>query len=191
MLRGRYPTSSLIRTHPPPSRLRPFSRFSRLYDLPCSGDFAPGRGGFRQLLGVSLSPCCRFHPAEVKVPHRSDFGTPCCLRPMEAGSAFGSTLFRGHIAFTFITARRLVASPRETLSISFRTLVSRRPVIQTTGLLTFAPAGLPPAEHTSLHWSHFHAKACVRFTPPIRRPSSAQWPGARQTCPGGGVCLRF
>jgi hypothetical protein len=82
-----------------------FPGFSRLYDLPCSGDFAPGRGGLRQLLGVSLSPCCRFHPAEVKVPHRSDFGTPCCLRPTEAGSAFGSTLFRGHIAFTVVTAR--------------------------------------------------------------------------------------
>src|SRR5215468_5262746 len=36
----------------------------------------PGRGGLRQLLGVSLSPCCRFHPAEVEVPHQSDFGTP-------------------------------------------------------------------------------------------------------------------
>src|SRR5713101_5802441 len=33
------------KTHPPPSRLRSTSRLSRLYDLPCSGDFAPGRGG--------------------------------------------------------------------------------------------------------------------------------------------------
>src|SRR5215831_3596186 len=111
LLCRRYSASSLIRTHPPPSRRRPISRFSRLYDLPCSGDFSPGRGGLRQLLGVSLSPCCRFHPAEVKMPHRSDFGTPCCLRPMEAGSAFGSTFFRGHIAFTAVTARRLVAFP--------------------------------------------------------------------------------
>src|SRR6476659_4102323 len=53
------------KTHPPPSRLRSISRFSRLYDLPCSGDFAPGRGGLRQLLSMSLSPCCRFHPAKV------------------------------------------------------------------------------------------------------------------------------
>ena len=97
MLRGRYPTSSLIRTHPPPSRLRPISRLSRLYDLPCSGDFAPGRGGLLQLLGMSLSPCCRFHPAKVEMPHRSDFGTPCCLRPSDAGSALGSIHFRGHM----------------------------------------------------------------------------------------------
>ena len=27
--------------------------------------FSPGRGGFLQLLSMSLSPCCRFHPAEI------------------------------------------------------------------------------------------------------------------------------
>src|ERR1700720_2860019 len=74
LLHGHCSASSLIRTHPPPSRLRSISRLSRLYDLPCSGDFSPGRGGLLQLLGVSLPPCCRFHPAEAKVPHRSDFG---------------------------------------------------------------------------------------------------------------------
>src|SRR4029077_6417410 len=45
---------------------------------------------------------------------------------------------------------RLSVSPRETLSIGFRVLVSRHPAIQTTGLLTLAPAGLSPAEHASL-----------------------------------------
>ena len=49
------------------------------------------------MLGMSLSPCCRFHPAEVMVPYRSDFGTPCCLHPTVAGSALGATHFRGHI----------------------------------------------------------------------------------------------
>ena len=97
LLRGRYSASQLLRTHPPPSRRRSISRLSRLYDLPCSGDFAPGRGGLLQLLGMSLSPCCRFHPAEVQVPHRSDFGTPCSLRPSDAGSALGSIHYRGHI----------------------------------------------------------------------------------------------
>src|ERR1700738_1325985 len=79
-LRGHCSASSLLQTHPPPSRRRSISRLSRLYDLPCSSDFSPGRGGLLQLLGMSLSPCCRFHPAEIKMPHRSDFGTPCCLR---------------------------------------------------------------------------------------------------------------
>src|SRR4051794_30227605 len=31
----------------------------------CSVDFATGRGGFLQLLGVSLSSCCRYYPARV------------------------------------------------------------------------------------------------------------------------------
>ena len=64
--------------------------------LRCSDDFSSGRGGLLQLLGMSLSPCCRFHPAEVLEPHRSDFGSPCCLRPPVGGSAFGATHFRGH-----------------------------------------------------------------------------------------------
>src|SRR6202790_665481 len=96
-LRGHCSASSLLRTHPPPSRRRSISRLSRLYDLPCSSDFSPGRGGLLQLLGMSLSPCCRFHPAEVMVPCRSDFGTPCCLRPTVARSALGAPHFRGHI----------------------------------------------------------------------------------------------
>src|SRR5580658_8724909 len=83
LLRRHYSASSLIQTHPPPSRRRSISRLSRLYDLPCSGDFSPGRGGLLQLLGLSLPPCCRFHPAEVKEPHRSDFGSP--MQPSPSG----------------------------------------------------------------------------------------------------------
>src|SRR3984893_15644514 len=64
-LHGHYSASSLVRTHPPPSRLRPTSRGRRLYGLPCSRDFSPGRGGFLQVLTMSLSPCCRFLPAEA------------------------------------------------------------------------------------------------------------------------------
>src|SRR5271169_589488 len=104
-LRGHCSASSLLRTHPPPSRRRPISRLRRLYDLPCSGDFAPGRGGFLQLLGMSLPPCCRFHPAEVNSRVSQTFDHSCCLRPPVEDSALGITHFRGHIAFTFVTAR--------------------------------------------------------------------------------------
>jgi hypothetical protein len=154
LLRGCYSASSLIRTHPPPSRRRSISRLSRLYDLPCSGDFSPGRGGLLQLLGMSLSPCCRFHPAEVVVPCRSDFGTPCCLRPTVAGSALGATHFRGHIRVHCRYGPVTRDLPKGDLSIGFRILVSRHPAIRTTGLLTLAPAGLSPAEHASLCWTH-------------------------------------
>jgi hypothetical protein len=66
-LHGHCSASSLLRTQPTPSRLWPTSRFRRLYGLPCSGDFSLGRGGSLQLLSMSLSPCCRFHPAEVNI----------------------------------------------------------------------------------------------------------------------------
>ena len=154
MLRGRYSASPLIRTHPPPSRRRSTSRLNRLYDLPCSGDFSPGRGGLLQLLGMSLPPCCRFHPAEIEMPRRSDFGIPCCLRPSVAGSALGSTHFRGHLRVHFRYGPVTRDPPRETLSIGFRASVSLLPAIQATGLLTSTPAGLSPAEQASLRWTH-------------------------------------
>src|SRR6201987_2920199 len=100
-LHGRYPASTLLRTHPSPSRLRSTSRLSRLYDLPCSDDFSSGRGGLLQLLGMALSPGRRFHPAEVLEPHRSDFGSPCCLRP----PVVGLRSFEATFAFTVVTAR--------------------------------------------------------------------------------------
>src|SRR5271167_4667556 len=56
LLHGHYSASPLLRTRPPPSRLRSTSRLRRLYDLPCSGDFAPGRGG---LSSCSACPCHR------------------------------------------------------------------------------------------------------------------------------------
>src|ERR1700690_1222273 len=71
-LHGSYPASTLLRTHPSPSRLRSTSRLSRLYDRPCSGDFAPG---------------CRLPPPEVKEPDRSDFGPP--MQPSPSGRGLG------------------------------------------------------------------------------------------------------
>jgi hypothetical protein len=75
----------------------------------------------------------------------------------------GSTPFEATFTFTVITARQLVVPPRETLSIGFRILISLHPAIQTTGRLTFAPAGLPPAEHTSLSWTHFRTAGFPQY----------------------------
>ena len=154
MLHGRYPASTLLRTHPSPSRLRSTSRLSRLYDLPCSDDFSSGRGGFLQLLGMSLSPCCRFHPAEVLEPHRSDFGSPCCLRPPVGGSAFGATHFRGHFCVHCCygpVTRRL---PTGDVVDRLQSLGFPPPCYPNYGVLIFAPAGLSPAEHANLRWTH-------------------------------------
>src|ERR1700730_5745695 len=38
------------------------------YTVPCSADFATGRGGLLQLLSASLPSCCRCNPARVDSP---------------------------------------------------------------------------------------------------------------------------
>ena len=44
-------------------------------------------------------------PRQGNQPYRSVFGWSFCLRPSVAGSALGNIHFRGHNAFTFVTAR--------------------------------------------------------------------------------------
>ena len=97
-LRGHYPASSLPRARPPPSRRQPISRGHRLYGLPCSADFAAGRGGLLQwLLHVSGSPCRRSHPAGGESPRQPDCDAPCCLRADRTRSASGAWRFRGYL----------------------------------------------------------------------------------------------
>src|SRR5690349_21987380 len=44
-------------------------------------------------------------PRRGEQPYRSVFGWSFCLRPTVAGSTLGDTHFRGHNAFTVVTAR--------------------------------------------------------------------------------------
>ena len=156
-LHGHYSASLLLRTRPPPSRLQPPSRCCRLYDLPCSDDFSPGRGRLLQFLGVSLSPCCRFHPAEMnsRVGQCSTVHAAFALRLRARPSDL--LTFEATTRSLLLRPGDSLISPREILSMGFRILVSLHPAIQTTGLLTLAPAGLFPAEHTSLYWTHNRA----------------------------------
>src|SRR5208283_4927027 len=153
-LHGRYPASTLLRTHPSPSRLRSTSRLSRLYDRPAPAISRWDEEGFSSCSAcpchravASTPPKCWSRIDQISAPHAA-FALRLGARPS------GLRIFEATFAFTFITARRLVVSPRETLSIGFRVLVSRHPAIQTTGLLTPAPAGLSPAKHGSLRWTH-------------------------------------
>jgi hypothetical protein len=66
----------------------------------------------------------------------------------------GLRTFGATSAFACAMAWWLASIPQMVLSIGFRASVSLRPAIQATGLLTFAPAGLTPAEHASLSWTH-------------------------------------
>src|SRR5215471_8686585 len=142
-LHGSYSASSLLRTQPPASRLRPLSRRDRLYDLPCSADFSMGRGGLLQLLSMSLSPCCRIPPRRGEVAASFRFRLPMLPSPHSCRLGPRIQLFsRPHSRSLSLRPGDSQISPKETLSIDFRVLVARHPAIQTTGLLTVTPVGL-------------------------------------------------
>ncbi len=153
-LHGHYPASSLLRARPPPSRLRPTSRVCRLYGLPGSADFATGRGGFLQLLDMSWSPCCRSHPAG-EVRRASQLATnPAAFAPNPRARPPGFRFSGPPLRSLALRPGDSLTTPTAASSMGFRASVSLRPAIRVTGLLALAPAGLPPAEHISLHWTH-------------------------------------
>ena len=66
--------------------------------------------------------------------------------------------------------------------VSYRS-VRPKPWLRYSRLAVLAASASPLA---SRDWFlQFHAKACIRFTPPIRRLPSAQYPGIRQIYPRG------
>src|SRR5207245_9838712 len=94
-LHGHYPASSLLRTHPPPSRHRTISRDPRLYARPDSADFAAGRGGFLQLLDAPVSACCRSKPRRSAPARPPDRVGPWCRRGVIDPSGPGLWVVRG------------------------------------------------------------------------------------------------
>ena len=66
----------------------------------------------------------------------------------------GLLTFGATCAFACATAWGLASIPRMLLSMGFRDSVSFLPAIRATRLLTFTLAGLAPAEHASLCWTH-------------------------------------
>ena len=151
-LHGYYSASPLLRSQPPPSRLRPTSRCRRLYGLPCSDDFAPGRGGLLQLLGMSLSPCCRFHPAKVisRIGRCSAAHAAFALR----SRARPSDLLTFEATMRLLLLRPGDSSPRGDLVDRLRRFCFHLLRYPNYGALTSTPAGLSPAEHASLRWTH-------------------------------------
>jgi len=55
--------------------------------------FRAGRGGLLQLLSMSLSPCCRFHPAEVNIRIGQSSAAHAAFALRFEGSALGILIF--------------------------------------------------------------------------------------------------
>ncbi len=189
LLRGRYPASPLLRASPPPSRLRSLSRFCRLYDLPCSTDFSMGRGRFLQLLGMSLSPCYPYHPAEVTC--RVGQFAPChaAFVPEEGTRPSGYFLSRPPVGSLTLRPGDSLTIPRMALSVGFIRFVSSTNATQATGSLTITPVGLSPTEHASLRWSHSSAKTRSALRSLLLQPVFVMQPAKNRrrfdSVPGG------
>ena len=73
--------------------------------LPCSADFATGRGGLLQLLSMSLSSCCRYRPARVSCRISQLATIHAAFALLLGARPLGFITFEVTYAFTFITAR--------------------------------------------------------------------------------------
>ena len=124
------------------------------YTVPCSADFAAGRGGLLQLLGASLSSCCRYYPARVSRRIGQIATLHAAFAPLPRARPLGSIFSGPPVRLLSLRPDDLLPIPRMALSIDFQDSVSFLPTIQATGLLTLAPAGLTPAEYTSLSWTY-------------------------------------
>ena len=171
MLHGHYAASLLLRAHPPPSRLPPFSWVRQLYGFLASAIFMTGRGGLLQLLDMSLSPCCPYHPAGVSCRLGQPASCHAAFAPNERARppdlSFVSRPLLGSLS---LRPGDLLTIPKMALSVGFIRFVFSTDTTQAKGLLTFTPVGLLPTEHVYLSWTHSLAK--ILSTPKMARFSS-------------------
>ncbi len=107
------------------------------------------------MLSITWSPCRPYHPAGVESPPKPAFGDPCCLHPFSAGSASGTSEFsRPPVGSLSLRPGDARTNPKLAWSMGLRPSVSLQSAIQATGSLALTLAGLPPAEDTSLTWTH-------------------------------------
>jgi len=115
---------------------------------------------------MSLPPCRRYHPAGVN-NRISQFPAihPAFALRLRARPP-GICTFEATCAFTFVTARQLACIPKGLLCqwASDIRFPSSLP-FKLWGFWPFTPAGLTPAEHASLLWTH---NRTFSFLPPWR-----------------------
>src|SRR5262245_12163587 len=153
-LHGHYPASALLRPPPSPSRLRLISRGTGYTTYLASADFAAGRGGSLQLLGVSLSPCCRSHPAGVVRRVSQSATAHTAFAFTVAGSASGAPHFRGHLCVRLRYGLETRPHPTDEAVERLQKVGFPSPCSPSYRALAFPLVGLPPTEHASLSWTH-------------------------------------
>jgi hypothetical protein len=150
-LHGRYSASRLLRAPPPPSHLRPISRWMPVIRPTLLRRFLDGTRTASPVAQRILVTVLPLPPRRSESTHRSGFVDPCCLRSNTESSASGVFLYRGHL-WVHSRCGPVTRSPsrRWLCQSASDHLVSLLPATQATGLLTLALAGLAPAGCASL-----------------------------------------
>src|SRR5215469_3172778 len=154
------------------------------YTGSCSVDFSPGRGGLLQLLGASLSSCCRYRPARV-FRRIGQFATFHAAFALSTGARpLRRKVSRSPMRLLPLRPNDSLTIPRMALSIDSRGSVSFPPGYPSYRALTFALVGLPPTEYTSLRWTCVDnfSSPCFSGCSLSARPSAGQTACAR-LCP--------
>ena len=156
LLPGRYPSSSLVRTPPPPSRLSAHFPLFTVIEPTLLQRF---RFGTRR-----ASPVAQYVLATVLSlpPRRSVLVVSIRFRLNMLPSPYGRGLGLWGFSLSGPPLRSLSLWPGDlltslwiALSMGFSYSVSLLTAIQAIGVLILTLAGLTPAEHTSLSWTHF------------------------------------
>ena len=117
-----------------------------------------------------------FPPRRSGLAVSVSFSQPCCLRPYVADSTFGFTLFRGHIHVHFHYGPMTRVFPKETLVDRLQDFGFPPPCYPSYEALTITSAGLTPAEHASLSWTHNAACGFPALRSPVCFLSRFMWP---------------
>ena len=121
-LRGRYPASSLLRTRPTPSRLRPISRVPGYTAYLAPPISRRDEEGFSSCLARPCHRAVATTPPEWVQPHQSVSADPCCLRPSLRARPPGLALSRPPLRSLALRPGDSPPSLRMALSIGFRIL---------------------------------------------------------------------
>ena len=148
------PASWLLRPPPPPSQLRSISRGSRFYDRPGAAVFTGGGGGLLQVLGVSLSPCRRSHPASLGRRVSQAATAQAAVAFPGAGSASGAAHVRGHLGVRLRYRLETRPPPTNEAVERLQTVGFPSPCSPSYRALAFPLGGFSPPAHASLSWTH-------------------------------------
>jgi hypothetical protein len=167
LLHERYPGSSLLRTLPPPSRLSVHFPLFTVIEPTLFQEFLPGTR--------RASPVARYVLATVLSlpPRRSVSVVSISFRLIMLPSPYGWGLGLRGFALSRPPVRSLSLWPGDSLtslwialSMGFRYSVSLLSAIQATEFLILTLAGLTPAEHASLSWTHNRTSGFPRHPAP-------------------------